>query len=126
MMRLLYAAGKKFKLVGWSCIVLLIVTGFFTALARYGVPGQTWSELGYEIIYRRPLMQKICALCLVMVLSYIHDFQIMPAAVRAMRNATDAPEVMSLRKAAAWIARANLGLVLVILWLALKLARETS
>ena len=121
--RVLHVTGKKFKKIGWACLLLLIVTGFFNALARYGYAGQTWGEWGAAVFANKTLMHKIYTLLLILVLSWFHDFRIGPAAVRAMRNAADAPETLSLRRKAAWMGRVNLLLALMILWWAMKLVR---
>lgn len=121
--RVLHVTGKKFKRIGWACLWLLILTGFFNTLARYGYPGQSWAGFGAAVFANKVLMHKLYTLGVILVLSYLHDFHIGPAAVRAMRNAAEAPETLRLRRTAAWMGRANLLLALMIVWWALRLVR---
>jgi uncharacterized membrane protein len=121
--RVLHVTGKKFKKIGWACLLLLLVTGTLNARARYGYPGQPWGEWGAVLLGNRVLMEKVSAFGVILVLSWLHDFHIGPAAVRAMRSAADAPGTLRLRRAAAWMGRVNLLLALTIVWWALKLVR---
>jgi len=121
--RVLHVTGKKFKKIGWACLLLLTGTGFLNAVARYGYGGQPWGEWGAAVFANKVLMHKIYTLGLILVLSALHDFHIGPAAVRAMRNAAEAPETLRLRRLAAWMGRINLLLALVIVWWALQLVR---
>lgn len=121
--RVLHVTGKKFKRIGWLCLWLLLITGFFNALARYSYPGQSWADFGAAIWANKYLMHKISTLGVIFVLSYLHDFHIGPAAVRAMRHAADAPETLRLRRAAAWMGRLNLLLALIIVWWGIRLVR---
>lgn len=121
--RVLHVTGKKFKKIGWACLILILVTGVLNARARYGYDGQPWGEWWSVIVANKILMRKVHTFGLVLLLSYLHDFHIGPAAVRAMRSAADAPETLRLRKAAAWMGRLNLLLALAIVWWALQLVR---
>lgn len=121
--RVLHVTGTKFKKIGWACFGLLIVTGFFNALARYGYAGQTWGEWGALIAGNKVLMHKLYTVGLILVLSCVHDFHVGPAAVRAMRDSPDAPGTLRLRRAAAWMGRINLLFALFIIWWALRLVR---
>jgi len=121
--RVLHATGQKFKRISWACFGLLILTGLGNAIARYGYPGQSWGEWAGVIAGNNFLMHKIYTLTLILGLSYVHDFHLGPAAVRAMRTAADAPETLRLRRRATWIGRLNLLFALFILWWALRLVR---
>ena len=121
--RVLHTTGKKFKKIGWACFLLILVTGFLNARARYGYDGQPWGEWVRIVFAVKPLMHKIYTFVLILILSYVHDFHIGPAAVRAMRSAADAPETLRLRRAAAWMGRLNLLLALIIVWWAMTLVR---
>ena len=121
--RVLHSTGKKFKKIGWACLLLLLVTGFIIAGARWG-----FSVLFTSVFWAQPypgqvLMHKLSIYLIVVVLSYVHDYHIGPKAVSAMRAAADAPETLKLRKAASWMGRLNLLLALMILWYGIRLVR---
>ncbi len=121
--RILHVTGKKFKRIGWACLILLAATGLVNARARYGYDGQPWGEWAGVLFANKVLMHKIYTFVVILILSYLHDFHIGPAAVRAMRSAAEEPGTLRLRKAAAWMGRINLLFALVIVWWGMKLVR---
>jgi copper resistance protein D len=121
--RVLHSTGKKFKKIGWACLILLFITGFINAGARWG-----FSVIFTSVFWATPypgqiLMHKLFIYLVIIVLSYVHDYHIGPNAVSAMRAAADAPETLKLRKAASRMGRLSLLLALAVLWLALRLVR---
>ena len=121
--RVLHSTGKKFKKIGWACLLLLFVTGYINAGARWGFP-VLWTGAFWATAYPgKILMHKLSIYVIILILSYVHDYYIGPKAVSAMRAAADAPETLKLRKAASWMGRLNLVLALMILWYALRLVR---
>jgi copper resistance protein D len=102
--RLVHAIGLRFRTVGWIALAALIVTGLVNLwLQPYllGSPRFHW---------------KIGLVILTLILSAFHDFVLGP---RAGRPGADP----SARVRASWVARLNVLVVLVIVWLGLSLLR---
>lgn len=121
--RVLHATGKKFKRISWACFGVLIATGFLNAGARWGFANLFTTGFWKTASPGGALTHKLLVFGLVLCLSWLHDFKVGPKAVSAMRAAADAPATASLRKAAAWMGRANLLFALLILWAASRLVR---
>lgn len=122
---LLDAVGRRFRLIGWICIALLIVTGVINA----GFRGVTWDSVFSGQVFGsqfgQVLAAKLVMVALMLVLSAIHDFVLGPASTRALEHPglVSTHEVASLRQRASWIARVNALLALVVLFLAVALVR---
>ena len=99
--RLVHAAGVRFRAVGWISIGLLIVTGL----------ANVW--LRPELMTLTRFWVKIALVAVAILLGAVHDFLLGPRAGRP-----DAPP--SMRPAASWLARANVLLVLAIVYLGLS------
>ena len=99
--RLVHAAGVRFRAVGWISIGLLIVTGL----------ANVW--LRPELMTLTRFWVKIALVAVAILLGAVHDFLLGPRAGRP-----DAPS--SMRPAASWLARANVLLVLAIVYLGLS------
>jgi putative copper export protein len=99
--RLVHAAGVRFRAVGWISIGLLIVTGL----------ANVW--LRPELMTLTRFWVKIALVAVAILLGAVHDFLLGPRAGRP-----DAPPTM--RPAASWLARANVLLVLAIVYLGLS------
>jgi copper resistance protein D len=121
--RVLHVTGKKFKRIAWCCFGVLLVTGFLNAGARWGFANLFTAGFWSTPYPGQVLLHKLLTFVLVICLSWLHDFQIGPRAVSAMRAAADAPETARLRKTAAWMGRGNLFLALLILWAGVRLVR---
>lgn len=114
--------GMRFRTAGWWSIAVLVVTGtinlYYRGLLHWeGVfaSGAFWATgMG------RALAAKLFAVTSMIVVSAVHDFILGP---RAGRLRPGSPEATQMRKKAAWLARVNaiLGLLLVIA--AVRLAR---
>ena len=119
--RLFRTLGERFRTVGWVCLGLLAVTGVGQLRVRgwwgLDVWGSTqfWSsDLG------RSLMGKIAAVTVMFVVQAVHDFWLGPKAGRA---AAGSPQARAWRKRAAWLARLNAFVGLILVWFAVALAR---
>lgn len=100
--RLVQEAGRRFRLVGWIALVLLLLSGLANLAFRpylLGVP-RFQMKLGLVVV--------------ALALAALHDFVLGPRA-----GAPGAPPAARVR--ASWIARINLLLVLVIVVLGLAL-----
>ncbi|MBI4493846.1 MAG: CopD family protein [Chloroflexi bacterium] len=117
--------GRRFRLVGWSAIALLVVTGVLNATFR----GVTWESvasgqlLGSE--FGRLLAAKLGLVAAMLGLSAVHDFVVGPASTRALQRATPEAirEAEALRRQASWIARVESLLALLVVALAVTLVR---
>jgi copper resistance protein D len=113
--------GEGFRTVGWIAIAVLLVTGVlnlhFAGVLRDG----TWLSASFWATpYGRTLAWKLAAVTVMVTVSAVHDFLVGP---RATRLAPGSPEALRFRSRAAWMARINalVGLVLVVA--AVRLAR---
>jgi uncharacterized membrane protein len=114
--------GLRFRRVGWALLATLVLTGVLLVHQRGLL---RWSGvLGAPDFWRtgvgRVLAAKLAAVATMLVVSLVHDFVLGPAAGRSPGGSTRA---ILLRRRAAWLARVNalVGVVLVIA--AVRLAR---
>jgi copper resistance protein D len=113
--------GESFRTAGWIAIVVLLVTGVlnlhFAGVLR---SGRLWSMELWGTPYGLALAWKLGAVTIMVVVSAVHDFIIGP---RATTLQPGSPAALRLRSRAAWMARINalVGLVLVVA--AVRLAR---
>lgn len=119
--RLFREIGRQFRLVGWTAIVVLLVTGtlnlHFRGVLRWDVlsdPGFWGSPFG------RALLWKLVLVGVMLVLQGVHDFVHGP---RASEVEPRSDEAHRLRRQAAWMARLNAVLGIVLVWVAVRLAR---
>jgi len=99
--RLMHETGLRFRTVGWAAMALLVATGLVNVWLRP------------ELLTLPRFWVKATLVTLAVVLSAVHDFVLGPRAAR--------PEASpSLRPAASWVARVNLVLVLVVVYLGLS------
>lgn len=119
------AIGRRFRVIGWVCIALLIVTGVVNASYR----GVTWGSIisGQIAVsdFGWLLAVKVGLVVVMIVLSAVHDFAIGPASTRALerKDADAAREAAALRRKASWLGRLNAVLALVVVALAVALVR---
>jgi putative copper export protein len=99
--RLMHEAGLRFRTVGWVAMGVLVATGLINLWLRP------------ELLTLTRFWVKAALVVVAIVLSAAHDFVLGPRAGRP-----DAPP--SLRPAASWLARVNLLLVLVVVYLGLS------
>lgn len=121
---LLRQAARRFVPVAWASIVLLAVTGIYLAGDHWGIrPGNFFTSGDHFI---RTLQAKTGLAVLVIGMSLFHDFVLGPYVVRQLvdrRGSGDAPAPTWGRRLLLVLARVNLVLVLVILFLAVSLTR---
>lgn len=118
---LFHRLGTRFRLVGWICIGLLVVTG----IGQLHVRGWWGMEtLGSAFFWGTPtgraLAWKLGAVAAMFVIQALHDFWLGPRAGAAPAGSEEAGV---LRRRAAWLARANALLGLLVVWMAVGLAR---
>ncbi|HEX6939510.1 MAG TPA: DUF4149 domain-containing protein [Longimicrobiales bacterium] len=113
--------GLRFRRAGWIAIGVLLVTGTLNLRFR-GV--LSWSVLGdpsfWATRYGNALAWKLGAVATMVVVSALHDFWLGP---RSSLAAPGSPEARRFRKGAAWAARINALVGLVLVAAAVRLAR---
>ena len=113
--------GEAFRKVGWGAIALLLATGALN-LHLTGVlrGGQLWRAAFWSAPYGRALAWKLAAVAAMVALSAVHDFVLGP---RAGRLDPGSPAALRARTRAAWLARVNALIGLVLVFAAVRLAR---
>jgi copper resistance protein D len=117
--RLFRELGEGFRRAGWIAIGVLMLTGalnlyFAGVLSRLGA-AELWATP-----YGRTLAWKLAAVGLMVSFSAVHDFYLGP---RAAAAAPGSPDALRLRSSAAWLARINAMVGLVLVVAAVRLAR---
>jgi len=117
--RLFQAIGTRFRKWGWGAVTILVVTGLTITwdrgwLAALGDPTFRASTIG------RALMWKLGLVTAMMSLSALHDFWLGP---RAGDSSLDAVKAARIRLWGSWGARLNALLALVLIYVAVRLAR---
>lgn len=119
--RLFQRLGERFRLVGWTCLVILFATG----VAQLRLRGWWGSDvLGASTFWQAPLgaalLGKLVAVSVMVGVQAVHDFWLGPRAGAAPAGSTEA---RGLRKRAALLARLNVIVGLALLYFAVAVAR---
>lgn len=113
--------GEAFRRAGWIAIGLLLATGtanlWFSGLLRAEVLGS--AEFWFAP-YGRSLGWKLVAVAAMLVVSALHDFVLGPGAARLQAGSSEA---LKARRRAALLARGNTVLGLIVVIIAVRLAR---
>ena len=113
----------RFRLVGWICFAVFIVTGTMNLIFR----GVTWSALFnadfWQGSFGTVLSLKLTLVAIIFVVSALHDFVIGPSATTAWQHNPSSKETARLRNQAVQIARVNLLLALIAVALGTMLVR---
>lgn len=119
---LIQITGRRFKYLGWGCLLILVVTGITNLTFKGLGPALHTSEF-WTGPFGSLLAHKISLVLLILVLSAAHDFYIGPRAAESWRTDPDSARTKRLRKAASWMGRINLLLALVVVALGIMLWR---
>ncbi len=113
--------GERFRVVGWVCIAVLVVTGVgqlqmrgWWGAAFWGARDLWSSALGHA------LAGKLLTVAFMLVVQAVHDFHFGP---KAGRVASGTGEALSLRRTAARLARVNAVVGVALVYFAVRLAR---
>jgi len=113
--------GRRFRLVGWICIVVLVGTGVAQLQMRQWWGLAVWTRPGFWTSATGGALAWKLSLAFVMIgIQGLHDFWLGPRAGSAPRGSEEA---RSLRKRAAHLARINALLGLGLVYVAIRLAR---
>lgn len=115
--------GLRFRLVGWVCMGLLLLSGTFN-LAYRGV-GWTdfWSGQLWQGSFGWILGVKLLLVAVILVASTVHDFFVGPRATSVLQQDPASTEAVRLRRQVTWLGRLNMLLTLVVVALGVMLVR---
>jgi copper resistance protein D len=117
--RLFSELGLAFRRAGWVAIGVLLVTGVLNLYLA-----GTLASLGTAGLWRTPygaaLVWKLAAVAVMVLVSGVHDFVLGP---RAARMEPGSAEAVRSRSRAAWLARINALVGLILVFAAVRLAR---
>lgn len=115
------ALGQQFRLVGWICIGVLMITGLLNLQFRGFLSWTTLSSGAFWATrYGQALAAKLSAVVIMLVVQAIHDFRHGP---RAGRLDPASKEAQRMRIWASWLARINAIVGIFLVYFAVRLAR---
>ncbi len=120
---LIHQVGVRFRLLGWICLGLLVVSGILNVAYRGFGWADLWSGRLWQGPFGRALGIKLLLVALILLLSALHDFFIGPRATILWQTQPTSPATQRLRRQAGWIGRINLLLALVVVALGVILVR---
>jgi len=88
---LIHQTGLRFRVVGWGCLGLLLLSGTFNAAYRGVGWSDVWSWRFWEGPFGRILGAKLLLVAAILLLSALHDFAIGPAATVLLRARPSSP-----------------------------------
>lgn len=110
--------GAAAKAVGWIAVLILLTTGALNVLHLH-------LQIQWNTFIGRLLIMKLTLVTVIVILSVLHDFVLGPlATARPQAPAAQIPSPFFLRKLVPWLARINLLLALVVVYLAVLIARS--
>ena len=115
--------GARFRVVGWSCFAVLLVTGTFNLWMR-GVRLPDFLRDEWRATpFGRAVLWKLGLFILILLMSIVHDFVVGPGATRALARDPRSPEAERWRRAASLMGRTSVVLALCVVMLAVILVR---
>lgn len=113
--------GERFRTIGWAAILVLLATGVLNLYFRGLLSAEVWgsaefwrSRLGHALAW------KLGAVATMLLISLVHDFLSGPSAARLTGGS---PAALAARRRAAWLARINALVGIVVVIAAVRLAR---
>ena len=122
-LELISQSGKRFRVVGWICLSLLLLTGMYNLALRGFGWTDVWNGALFQGGFGFTLSLKLCLVTAILVLSMVHDFLIGPRATVVGQSAPASPQAKRLRRQASWMGRLNVLLALVAVALGVLLVR---
>ena len=121
----LAAIARRFRIISWLCILLLVATGLYILPTRYGIGIAEFFSLGGHFV--ATLQVKVALAAIVIWLSFIHDFILGPYVGRLTQETPPGqqphPRLPLLRRLVIWSARLNLALTVLIVIVAVIMTR---
>jgi copper resistance protein D len=115
--------GTRFRTVGWTALVLLVVTGLFNVTHRGYSLGDLVTGRAFVGHWGGALATKLAFVTVIFALSAVHDFWLGPKATRLAREGAPAAERESARKLASVLGRVTFTLALGVVAIAITLVR---
>ena len=115
-MHLVNAVGRRFRNTGWVAIGLMITTGLLNLVLRGFQPGQF-----FDTRFGKILFIKLSVILVMLILSFIHDFVLGPKLIGLGQASGATPEFITLRRRVSWLARLNLLLGILVIFLGVGL-----
>lgn len=123
MARLIESVGTRFKVIGWGCLVTLLVTGYTNLLSRGFHHAVLGSQEFWQSSFGELLAGKIGLFVGIIALSLAHDTVVGPRFRRLRRDPAAAKSVERYRKAASWVGRLTLVLSILAVLTGIMLVR---
>ena len=120
---LVQAVGVRFRSVGWVTLLTLVATGTINAAFHAASPTALVEAAFWATPFGRLLGMKLGIVAVILVMSAVHDFGVGPRASALLLTEPGSPRAARWRRAASWMGRINLLLGLLVLLLAVALAR---
>jgi uncharacterized membrane protein len=121
--RLLDALGRRFRVVGWSSVALLVATG----IVNSGYRGVTWGSLASGAILDTTFGQLYCLklslVAAMLAITALHDFVLGPRSTRALAASSAGTPQGPGRRTLRWLTVLALLLALLIVAVASMLVR---
>lgn len=115
--------GRRFRTLGWTCFVVLLVTGTFNLWVR-GVRLSDFGRANWLLSpFGQAVLVKLAAFLLVLLVSAAHDFLVGPRATRAIATDPHSPRARIERRRASLLGRSNVVLALVLVAAGVVLVR---
>lgn len=122
---LLTALGRRFRVVGWVVVFILIVTGIWVTHERGVTVHSITSGALFKSEFGKVLAAKVLVVGVMLAITLVHDLVVGPAMTRALSqsDAASAQEAVVLRKRTAMLARTSALLAVIVVALAVALVR---
>jgi putative copper resistance protein D len=115
--------GERFRNVGWSCFLLLAVTGTFNLWVR-GVRLSDFARAEWLTSpFGKTVLLKLGVFALVLTVSAVHDFVVGPRATRAIAKSPQSAEAQRERRRASLLGRVNVVFALILVAAGVMLVR---
>lgn len=115
------ALGRRFRVVGWICIGVLVVTGIAQLRLRGWWGAAFWGQADFlRSALGSTLTWKLGLVSVMIAVQGAHDFWLGPKAGAATPGTEEA---RSLRRRAMWLARLNVVFGLALVYVAVRLGR---
>jgi putative copper resistance protein D len=113
--------GAQFRTVGWASIAVLVTTGALSLQARGFLRLEVLTSADFwSTTWGRRLAWKLALVAIMLSIQAVHDFVHGPGASRLEPGS---PEALRMRRWASWMARLNALLGVVVVHVAVRLAR---
>lgn len=113
--------GRRFRVVGWGLLTILLVTGLFNLHLRGLLdPAVLGTAPFWATPFGHALLWKLAAVTAMILFSASHDFVLGPAASRLLAGSVEAERA---RRLASWLARLNALAGITVVLAAVRLAR---